>query len=395
MIWRSINRFTNPDEDIIIMKTVFCKNSTLLIIIAVIFFGAGCDLRKPIKVGFSGQLTGPHANMGVSGRDGILLALDEINTAGGIAGRKVELLVRDDKGTPEGARAADQELIDAGVVAIIGHMTSSQSMAALPVVEKAGMVLLSPTTSTPALTGRDDHFFRVIADSASEARMLARHVVHGLELDRIAAIYDRDNAAFTNAYLNAFHDELHQAGGQMVNAVEFSSIKKPVFGPIVAELRNADPQGLLIIASAYDGALIAQQPLRLGWQTRLFGSGWSKSAPLIENGGRSVEGMEFVHYHDPNSQASAYLKFKHDYKERFKQTPTFMASNAYEAMRVLAAALEKTRGRAEGLAQALPGIRISGLTETVSLDQHGDGVRIRYRIIVQDGKFVTKGRVGQ
>lgn len=377
------------------MKTVFCRFSTWLLIVAVIVFGAGCDFRNPIRVGFSGQLTGPHANMGVSGRDGVLLAIDEINAAGGIAGRRIELLVRDDKGTPQGARAADHELIDAGVVAIIGHMTSSQSMAALPVVEKAGMVLLSPTTSTPALTGRDDHFFRVIADSASEARLLARHVVHGLGIDRMAAIYDRDNAAFTSAYLNAFRDELHQAGGQMVNDVEFSSSKKPVFGPIVTQLRGGDPQGLLIIASAYDGALIAQQSRRLGWQTRLFGSGWSKSAPLIENGGRSVEGMEFVHYHDPNSQAPAYLKFQQDYKVRFKQTATFMASNAYEAMRVLSAALEKTGGRAEGLVQALPGIRISGLTETVSLDQYGDGVRIRYRIIIQDGKFVTKGRVGQ
>jgi branched-chain amino acid transport system substrate-binding protein len=377
------------------MKTVFCRNSTLLLIIVAIAFGAGCDLRKPIKVGFSGHLTGPNANMGVSGRDGVLLAIDEINAAGGIAGRRVELLVRDDKGTPVGAQAADQELIDAGVVAIIGHMTSSQTIAALPVVEKAGMVLLAPTTSTPALTGRDDHFFRVVADSASEARLLARHVVHGLGLNRIAAIYDRDNSAYTTAYLNTFRDELHQGGGQMVDEVEYASSKKPVFGPIVAKLRSAEPQGLLIIASAYDSALIAQQPRLLGWQTRLFGSGWSKSAPLIENGGRSVEGMEFVHYHDPNSQAPAYLKFQHDYQARFKQTATFMAINAYESMRILAAALDKTSGQAEGLTGVLPGIRISGLTGTVSLDQYGDGVRSRYRIMVQNGKFVTKGQVGQ
>lgn len=371
------------------------RNSILLLIVAVIAFGAGCDLRKPIKVGFSGQLTGTYANMGVSGRDGVLLAIDEINAAGGIAERRVELLVLDDKGTPAGAQAADQELIDAGVVAIIGHMTSSQTMAALPVVETAGMVLLSPTTSTPALTGRDDHFFRVIDDSASDARILARHVFHGLGIDRMAAIYDGDNFAYTSAFLNAFRDELHKAGGQMVKEFEYSSSEKPVFGPIVAKLRSAEPQGILIIASAYDSALIAQQPQRIGWQTRLFGSGWSKSAHLIENGGRSVEGMEFVHYHNPNSQAPAYLKFQHDYQARFKQTATFMASNAYEAMRVLAEALNKTSGQAKGLTKVLPGIRISGLTGTISLDQYGDGVRTRYRIIVQDGKFVTKGQVGQ
>jgi branched-chain amino acid transport system substrate-binding protein len=367
----------------------------MLIIAAVMALAAGCDLNKPVRVGFSGQLTGPHANMGVSGRDGVLLAIADINAGGGIAGSKVELLVRDDKGTSEGARVADQQLIDAGVVAIIGHMTSAQTMAALPVVEKAGMVLLSPTTSTPALTGRVDHFFRVISDSSSEARLLARHVVHKIGLERMAAIYDQDNAAYTRAYLDAFRDELQKLGGQMVGEVRYSSAEKPDFAPLVAQLRRDDPQGLLIIASAYDGALIAQQPRMLGWPTKLFGCGWTLSLPLIENGGKAVEGMGFIHYYDLNSQAPDYLKFQQKYQTRFKQTANFMAGNAYLAMRLLAAALEKTRGRAEGLAQALPGIRIEGLMEAISLDHYGDGVRAYYYIMVQDGRFVTLGKVEQ
>lgn len=377
------------------VKTIFCRYSTLLIIVAVVAFAAGCDFRKPIKVGFSGQLTGSHANMGVNGRDGVLLAIDEINTAGGIAGRRVELLIRDDKGTTEGARAADQELIDTGVVAIIGHMTSSQTMAALPGVDKAGMVLLSPTTSTPALTGKVDHFFRVMADSSIQARMLARNTVHGVGLERMAAIYDKDNAAYSNAFLKTFRDELEKSGGQIVGEVGYSSAEKPVFGPLVDKLRKADPQGLLIIASARDSGLIAQQPCLLGWQTKLFGCGWARSAPLIENGGKSVEGMEFTHYHDSDSQAPDFLKFQQNFEARYQRKANFMASHAYEAMLVLAAALEKTGGRAEGLAQALPGIRIKGLLDTISLDKYGDIVRAFYRIIVQDGRFATKGPLGQ
>lgn len=349
--------------------------------------------HQPILIGFAGQLTGPNANMGVSGRDGARLAIDEISAAGGIAGKKIELLVRDDKGTVEGVRAADRDLIDAGVVAIIGHMTSGQTVAALPVVEKAGMVLLSPTTSTPVLTGKVDHFFRVISDSASEAQALARHVVHGVGLKRMWAIYDNDNAPFTNAYLTAFRDELEKQGGRMVAEVGYSSSERPVFGTVLAEFREAEPQGLLIITSAYDGGLIAQQPRRYGWKTHLFGSGWTKSSPLIENGGRSVEGMEFVHYHNPDSAKPRFLKFRQEYKARFKQEPTFMTINTYEAIRVLEAALEKTGGRAKGLAGALPGIGIQGLIEAVSLDQYGDGVRACYRIVVQNGQFVTKQRV--
>lgn len=377
------------------MNRPVVKPSLFVLIFLFIFIESGCDFQKPILIGFSGQLTGPHANMGVSGRDGALLAIDEINSSGGIAGRKIQLVIRDDKGTAEGARKADQELIDAGVVAIIGHMTSSQTMAALPVTEKAGMVLLSPTTSTPALSGREDHFFRVISDSASEARALARNAVHEVGIRRLAAIYDKDNAAYTSAYLKAFNEELQSLGGQIVGVVGFSSSKKPIFGPLVNQVYTADLQGLLIITSAYDGALIAQQPKLLGWQTKLFGCAWSQSAPLIENGGQSVEGMEFVSYFDRDSQYPNFLEFNKNYNERFLQTPSFMAGNSYEAVKVLGAALKKTSGQAEGLARALPETRIKGLMETISLDQYGDGVRVRYRIVVKDGKFVTKGQIGQ
>lgn len=377
------------------MKTFPNRYCNLVILAALIAVSAGCDLRKPIKVGFSGQLTGPHGNMGVSGRDGVLLAIEKINAEGGVAGKKIELVVRDDKGTQEGARTADRELIETGVVAIIGHMTSGQTMAALPVSQKAGMVLLSPTTSTPQLTGKIDNFFRVIADSASEARMLARHTMKTIGLDRVAAIYDSDNDAYTKSYLEAFSDEIHKLGGQVVGEASFSSSRRLPFAPLISQIRDTDPQGLLIIASAYDSALIAQRTRTAGWQTHLLGSGWAKSAPLIENGGRAVEGMEFIQDHDPNCQSTGCLKFNKLYSERFRQAPTFMANDAYEAMFVLAAALQQTGGRSEGLTGVLPGISIQGVMQTVSLDRYGDGVRDRYRIVVQDGRFVTKGRAKQ
>lgn len=100
----------------------------------------------PILVGSAGQLSGAYADLGVKGRDGVQLTVDKIYAAGGIGGRQATLVMRDDKGTPDGAREAARELIDAGVVAVIGHMTSGRSLAALPLVEEAGVVMVSPTT---------------------------------------------------------------------------------------------------------------------------------------------------------------------------------------------------------------------------------------------------------
>lgn len=200
-----------------------------------------------------------------------MLAIDKINAAGGIAGKPVKLLFLDDMGTPEGARAADQNHINAGVVAILGHMTSSQSMAALSVVEKSGTVLLSPTTSTPRLTRQIDHFFRVIDDSGTEARFLARHILYKVKIKQVAAIYDKNNAAYTNTFLNAFRDEFQKNGGNLTDEIGYSSDEKSFFGPLVAQLQASDAKALVIISSALDGALIAQQSRLRGWGADFFG----------------------------------------------------------------------------------------------------------------------------
>ena len=119
----------------------------------------GCSGKKAIRIGFVAQLTGVQAELGVQERNGVQLAMEKINAKGGIGGRPVELVVRDDLGTPEGARAADRDLIEAGVVAIIGHATSGQTMVGLSVTNPARVVMLSPTATTPELSGLDDFFF--------------------------------------------------------------------------------------------------------------------------------------------------------------------------------------------------------------------------------------------
>ncbi|CAG0964133.1 partial Leucine-, isoleucine-, valine-, threonine-, and alanine-binding protein, partial [Anaerolineae bacterium] len=132
----------------------------LLIWIAA-FFLVSCAGNVPIRVGFVAQLTGVQAELGVQERNGVQLAVEEINAAGGIAGRPIELIVQDDLGTPEGAQAADRELIGAGVVAIVGHATSAQTISGLAVTNPARIVMLSPTATTPELSGLDDYFFRI------------------------------------------------------------------------------------------------------------------------------------------------------------------------------------------------------------------------------------------
>lgn len=140
----------------------------LLIWIAA-FFLVNCTGKEPVRMGFVAQLTGIQAELGVQERNGVQMVVEEINAAGGVAGRPIELIVQDDLGTPEGAQAADHELIKAGVVAIIGHATSGQTVAGLAVTNPAHVVMLSPTASTPELSGQDDYFFRIAQTLAPRA----------------------------------------------------------------------------------------------------------------------------------------------------------------------------------------------------------------------------------
>lgn len=351
---------------------------------------SGCASRQPIYVGFAGELTGKYSNLGVHGRNGAQLAVDTINETGGIGGRPIELLARDDLGTPEGAQAADRELIDADVVAIIGHMTSRQTLAALPITGEAGIVLLSPTASTPNLSGLDDHFFRVNPDNALEAHTLARQIYQRHNLTRLAVIYDNSNAAYTHTFWTAFAQAYHALGGQVVGEVVFSSAEETDFALLIAELQPTEPEALLIIASALDTAFIAQQTRISGWQTILFAVGWAQTEALLQNGGQAVEGIEIVMNYDSNSPKPTFLDFQTRYQQRFGRTPTFAAAQAYEAVLVLAAALEKTDGQAEGLRQSLLETRnLEGLTGNISLDEYGDAIRTQFLIAVRDGKFVT------
>jgi len=121
---------------------------------------SSCGPREPIRIGFVANLTGANAALGVDGRDGALLAVEIVNSRGGVNGRDLELVVRDDLGTAQGAILADGELVnDEKVGVIIGHMTSNTMIAAWQEFKDSGVIFLSPTVSTPQLSGMDDNFF--------------------------------------------------------------------------------------------------------------------------------------------------------------------------------------------------------------------------------------------
>lgn len=350
--------------------------------------------KKPVLVGFVAQTTGKQAELGVQERNGVLLAVEQINAAGGIGGRKIELIIRDDLGTPEGAQAADDELIKAGVVAIIGHATSGQTLAGLKATDPAQMVMISPTVSTPALSGKDDYFFRVYPTFKDSSQAFADYIYQTGGLKRLAVIYDTDNAAYAETYRTTFAEKFTAQGGAISGETSFSSAKRPDFSTLLSGLRSGKADGLLIIASDIDTALIAQKVRLANWNVPLFTSAWAQTETLINNGGKAVEGMKLEQSFAATNQAPSFLEFKSAFQSRFGQAPTFGAAFGYEAAMVLSDALGKTGGDAAKLKQALLETRdFKGVMDKFSLDPFGDVKRPFYLSAVDNGKFVILGKL--
>lgn len=368
------------------------KKILRLILMVWLMVITGCRAEPPILVGFSGQLTGKYSDLGVQGRNGAQLAVEMLNEGGGIHGRRLALIAGDDTNTPEGARKNDLELLGRGVVAIIGHTTSAMSVAALPAVEAAGGILISPTTSTSYLTGKKDGFFRVVPDIVNAAAALAEHVYSVELVGRLGVLQDLDNGAYSNVFAEAFIARYQALGGAVAGRWDFSSGANPSWEPVLSDIRRLGPQRVLAICSAKDLAALARN-IHIGkLDVGLVSAPWAYTKEIVQTGGNTVDGILFTAFYADDCPQAPFLAFKKRYEGRFGVEPNFSAAFGYEAVLTLAEGLKITGGKAAGLRDALTGLQdIKGVMGTFSLDGFGDVQRPVYLATIRQGRFVTLG----
>ena len=344
--------------------------------------------RKPIEIGFVGGLTGRVAGLGIAGRDGALLAVEEVNAAGGINGRGVNLVVKDDKQNPEVALKAVQELVQQDVVAIIGHMTSSMSSVTLPIINKAKKVMISPTSKSDIFSGKDDYFLRVTSASSFNATKIAKLSYQEMGRRKFAIVYDVNNKAFTESWMQQFSSPYQALGGKVVVAKEFLSGSPDLsFLTLVKEVLASEPDALLILASALDTALIMQQLKKVEAEIPVFASEWSFTSDLLNYGGKAVEGLTSYHSFNTSSTRQLYLDYKKRFIRRFGYEPSFASVLSYDATKLLLEGVKRNSNPAQ-IKQSLLGIgTFSGLQSDIKLDQYGDVTRELFRTVIADGHF--------
>lgn len=349
----------------------------------------GCAEEKvPIKLGYVGGLTGRTADLGTSGRNGIQVAVDGINAAGGIHGRKVELILKDDQNDPEIAKKAVTELIDAKVAAILGPMTSNVAVAVAPLATSAGVLMMAGTVTTNDVTGKDDLFFRTISASTVHAATMAKYLYEKRGARRVAAAVNMSNQAYSESWTVNFERAFSALGGTLAQRVPYISNANTDFAALSRELLSTRPDAAILVTNAVDAALFANQAKKQNSNSLIVTSEWAGTGKLTELGGSNVEGYIVPQYLDPQNNAPAFAAFRDGYKQRFQQDVGYPAVVAYNAAQVVFRALAEMKS-GESLKQTVLRLRrFPGLQGEVVFDDYGDVQSRTYLTQVRNGQYV-------
>jgi branched-chain amino acid transport system substrate-binding protein len=363
---------------------------TGVVVAAVVLQLVACSKEEPIRIGFIGGLSGKVADLGVAGRNGAQLAIEQKNASGGINGRRIELVVRDDEQNPETAQRVVKELIDQQIEVIIGPMTSGMAMAMMPQINASKTILLSPTVTTTELAGKDDNFLRVISVTTDYSSKSARYQYEKRGSRTIAAIYDSNNRSYTESWLNGFRTTFESLGGKMVLMKSFPSTKDTVFLPLAQELIAAKADAVLIITNAVDSASLCQQLRRLQPGVRIVMAEWASTERFVELAGTASEGVVVTQFLNRNDTTPRYRGFERAYVERFKQAPGFAGTAGYDAALVAMEAYAARKKGQDRLKEIIIGTpQFQGVQQPLQIDRFGDADRKTFVTLIQNGAYVT------
>jgi branched-chain amino acid transport system substrate-binding protein len=351
---------------------------------------SGCAEEEPIRIGFVAGTSGRVADLGISGRDAAQLVIEQCNREGGIAGRKVQLIIKDDQQRPESARQAIQELIAADVTVIIGPMTSDMGIAVTPLANDAEILLVSPTVTTQLLSSKDDYFYRVSSTTREYATRSAQYQITSGNMRSIAAAYDLGNRSFCENWLANFTTSFTAAGGEILATVGFQSDSGRTFLDVARELLTAEPDGILIIANSMDSAMLCQQVRKLDEHIAITLADWGATERLLELGGKVVEGVTVVQTFDRDSPEPSYQAFRKAYRERYQREPGFPGVYTHDAVNVVLTALRKQKP-GQSLKDTILSIRrFEGLQGPFEFDDFGDVKRPHASIsVIRNNEFVV------
>ncbi|MFN9717286.1 MAG: ABC transporter substrate-binding protein [Planctomycetota bacterium] len=356
--------------------------------------GCGSGGGDEILIGHFGSMTGSEATFGESTDNGIKIAVEEFNAAGGLNGKKVKLITYDDKGDArEAANAVTRLVTKDEVVAVIGEVSSGLSLAGAPICQENKVPMVSPSSTNPKVTEVGDMIFRVCFIDPFQGFVCAKFA---RENDRLkatkAAILNDQASPYSVGLQEEFETAFTALGGTVVSKQTYTAGDQDFSAQLTA-IRSAEAEVLFLPGYYTDVGNICLQARKLGLKIPLLGGdGWD-SAKLGEIAGDSIDGCFYSNHYSPEDPSPRVQEFIAKYKSRHNTTPDALAALGYDTARVIFEAMKRS-GSLDGAALAAELARtreFDGVTGSISLDAKRNAVKPAVMLEMKGGKptFVT------
>ncbi len=347
---------------------------------------------KPIKFGVAGPMTGSAAAYGESQLNGVKIAVTEINEAGGINGRPIEIVPGDDQCDPtQAANVAQKFVADPDIFAVIGHVCSSASLAAGPIYDQAGLTMITGSSTNPVVTEQGwTHIFRTITTDADQGPEMAKLGIDVLGLKRFAIIFA--NHDYGRGLRDATVPAIEARGGEVVAVETYAPGETTDFSAQLTKIAEAKPDALVLLTDYAEGGLIAGQRMQHGLEnvTVIASAGNAHQEYVNLAGKDAAEGNLLVVYYNPDSDDPATVEFNKKYVARWGALPTAeIPVFNYEVVYILKEAIEKGATR-ETLPEVLRTIEYHGPTGVTKFDEKGQvSGKGQSVIVIHNSEFKT------
>jgi len=344
--------------------------------------------EEPVRIGEYASITGKEASLGQSSHNGTLMAIDDLNAAGGVLGRPLLLITEDTQSKPGESATAVKKLISRDkVVALLGEVASSRSLEAAPVAQLAKVPMISPASTNPKVTETGNYIFRTCFIDPFQGPVMAKFAQEKLHAKRVALMVS-NSSAYSIGLAKFFREAFTANGGTIVLEQKYAEGDKDFKAQLTA-IKAAGVDAVFNPGYYNEGALIVLQARDLGLTLPIFGADSWEAEALIELGGKAIEGAYLCSHYSPADPSSRVQNFVQAYKKRFGTTPDSNASLGYDSVLVLVDAIKRAGSTERAkIRDALAATKnFPAVTGNITIDAQRNASKSAVIIQVQNGKF--------
>lgn len=342
-----------------------------------------------IPLGYTATLSGDFASYGLEMKEGVDLAIEQINADGGVLGRKLTTDSVDDEGKPANGPVIAQEFCDnAQVPAVLGFSFSSVALSGLPVYTQCGLPVVASAVTSPELSGASDVFFRTVFTDAYQGAEAAKFWSEHRGVKNVAVLYQQDD--YGKGVADAFSKALEAAGGKVTSSQAYQ-LGTVNFGSTVDTALKGNPDAVFIGGFYTEAGKIVNQIRDAGSDVQILASDGSASPLFLQLAGKNADGVELYSAFsasDPRAEATGFVDA---FKKKYNKEPSSWAALAYDAAKVVAQSIEKagSTDRAKVADEIRNTKDFNGVSGSITFDKEGNRVGTLTFQRVENGKFVV------